>query len=538
MKRLKHLLKAIAPFVLIAVICICLTPHPVENDTYYLVKIGDYIWNHGIDFKDHYSWFADLAYTYPHFLFNLICFAFYSVFNWPGLYLLSMSLYTLFGFSMFTCLRSDLRNLLKKNSHLAPSTQTFLSTLPLVLTILSVALLSPFVAARSQILTYTAFVWEIHSLTRLITTHNKKYLYALVFLSWLVAITHATIWPFVFILYLPFFAELLLQEKAKYSNVSKNHALLTSLTSKFEPLKAPKKGTFKLLFFAFLFSLFVGLLTPAQICYTAIFKIMQGPSQGYIIEHAPLVLVNNPGVVCFLIVFLAIVIFTKAKFKQHDFFLLLGLTILPFISVRHSAFLFTIAFLPLFHLIFNWATYANPSFFEAVNKFTPIRLIVATCLILAILNFVEQLRKPILDEFFTPIEAVAFLKTYYPELDDLDLNSTRAVDIESPVRLINEYNTGAYLLEENIPVFIDSRANIYTKPFSNNLESDLFSDYVEILDGSEKSFELIKQYRLTTFFLYKTTNLARVLARDPAYNEIYSDDQFVIFENPSAFASE
>ena len=103
MKRLKHLLKAIAPFVLIAIICICLTPHSVENDTYYLVKIGDYIWNHGIDFKDHYSWFADLAYTYPHFLFNLICFAFYSIFSWLGLYFLSITLYIIFGSSIFVC---------------------------------------------------------------------------------------------------------------------------------------------------------------------------------------------------------------------------------------------------------------------------------------------------------------------------------------------------------------------------------------------------------------------------------------------------
>ncbi len=538
MKNFKRLLKIVAPFAFIAIICIFLTPRSMENDTYYLVKLGDHIWTHGLDFKDHYSWFADLTYTYPHFLFNLICFAFYSILGWSGLYILSMLLYILFGSSLFICLRLELNHLVKKTPKLAEPTKTFLSILPLGLTLLSVVLLTPFVAARSQILTYTAFVWEVYSLERLLATHNKKYLCVLAFLSWLIAITHATIWPFVFILYLPFLAELLLQKLFKNSTIAKNRADLTSLVKKFKPLEPLEKGTLKLFFYAFILSFSVGLLTPARICYTAIFKIMQGTSQSFIIEHAPLVLRNNLSVVVILLMFLVLVIFTKARFKQRDFFLVLGISILSFLSLRHTAFLFTIAFLPLLRLLFDWSTRANPSFFDAVTKFTPTRLILATCLVLAALNFAKELHKPLLDKYYTPIEAVSFLKTYYPELSNLDLNSTRAINIESPVRLFNEYNIGAYLLEQDIPVFIDSRANIYTKPFSSNLESDIFSDSVEIINGSEESFELINKYRLSTFLLYKETALAHVLAHDSSYNEIYSDDTFVIFENADSSAHE
>ena len=47
------------------------------------------------------------------------------------------------------------------------------------------------------------------------------------------------------------------------------------------------------------------------------------------------------------------------------------------------------------------------------------------------------------------------------------------------MRLYNEYNYGSYLLFKDIPVFIDSRASLYTKQF-NKLNYDILNDYNEI----------------------------------------------------------
>ena len=58
-------------FHIIAIICIVLfcfaiSPITMQNDTYYTIKIGEWIVQNGIDMQDHFSWHEDLPYTYPH----------------------------------------------------------------------------------------------------------------------------------------------------------------------------------------------------------------------------------------------------------------------------------------------------------------------------------------------------------------------------------------------------------------------------------------------------------------------------------------
>ncbi len=526
-KSLKNILKILAPYLFLIFLCICLTPHPLQNDTFYLVKIGNHIINSGIDLKDHYTWVADLTYTYPHFLFNILCYAFYALLDWNGLYILSIILFSFFACSLFFILKYETKKFISSHPLLAPSTKKFVSILPFLLGMLSVILLPIFVSARSQIITYTVFVWEIFCLIRLFETKQVRFMFLLAFLSWLVAICHATIWPFFFILFLPFIAEFLI---TKFFKKKSKKASLTSLVNKFEPVPKFAKGTGKLLSFALILSMLVGLLTPGRICYTAIFKIMQGSTQDSIIEHAPLVLKENPEAIVIILLFFIVFAFTKARLRPRDFFLFAGLFALSFLSTRHLSFLLTIAFIPLLHLLLSWSEFVNPKFFEGIIKLTPKPLILFVIAILASLQFIEELRKPLLDPSIAPTEAVAFLKEHYPSIKDIDLNSNRAISTENVVHLFNGYDFGAYLLSQDIPVFIDSRVNIYTKPFSANLESDIFEDYKTIKTGEPEAFDLIEKYGITTLLLTKDDTLGKILARDSGYKEIYSDELYVIYE--------
>ena len=96
--KIKALLTRFWPYLFLVAICIFLTPRTLQNDTFYLIKIGDFIWNQGVDFQDHFSWVAQFSYLYPHFLFNLLCYFFYILFNFKGLYLLAIILYVFFAF--------------------------------------------------------------------------------------------------------------------------------------------------------------------------------------------------------------------------------------------------------------------------------------------------------------------------------------------------------------------------------------------------------------------------------------------------------
>ena len=50
----------------------------LQNDTFYTIKIGELILNNGIDMLDHFSFHAGLAYTYPHWLYDVFIYFIYS----------------------------------------------------------------------------------------------------------------------------------------------------------------------------------------------------------------------------------------------------------------------------------------------------------------------------------------------------------------------------------------------------------------------------------------------------------------------------
>ena len=92
----------IVAIILIAIFCICITPVTFQNDTFYTIKIGEYIKNNGIDMMDHFSWHENLSYTYPHWLYDLCTFLVYSMAGFRGIYVLTCILSAILGIFLFT----------------------------------------------------------------------------------------------------------------------------------------------------------------------------------------------------------------------------------------------------------------------------------------------------------------------------------------------------------------------------------------------------------------------------------------------------
>ena len=80
--KMKNEIKfTIMAVVLIAIFCVALTPVTLQNDTFYTIKIGEHIMQNGIDMQDPFSWHQDLAYTYPHWLYDVITYLIYNNFR-------------------------------------------------------------------------------------------------------------------------------------------------------------------------------------------------------------------------------------------------------------------------------------------------------------------------------------------------------------------------------------------------------------------------------------------------------------------------
>ena len=123
----------------------------------------------------------------------------------------------------------------------------------------------------------------------------------------------------------------------------------------------------------------------------------------------------------------------------------------------------------------------------------------------------------IVSEETYPIEATKYIK------ENLDLNE---------IKLFNEYNFGSYLLFEDVPVFIDSRADVYEPQF-NGWEDDIFRDFINLTGACSDYEEKFEHYGITHLIIYENSTLDKVLRVDTNYKELYKDDEFIIYERLS-----
>ena len=236
---------------------------------------------------------------------------------------------------------------------------------------------------------------------------------------------------------------------------------------------------------------------------------MQGSSQSYIEEHLPPNILGKVSLTIFSIVIINLIIL--GKIKLHQLFLVLGLSIMAFTSTRHLS-LYTIFILPiianLVDNIFN-KNKINIDKYTIKYIFSKIGIIIISIILIVILILSIYINKD--KEFVNhktyPVEAVNFIK------ENLDYKN---------IRIFNEYNYGSYLLLNDIKVFIDSRADLYTKEF--NKKDDILKDYM-----TSNYPTIFEKYKITHVIASKNDNLYKY-TKNMNYKIIYEDNYFVIYE--------
>ena len=114
---------------------------------------------------------------------------------------------------------------------------------------------------------------------------------------------------------------------------------------------------------------------------------------------------------------------------------------------------------------------------------------------------------------------------YKPKIDDSYINEAsypvqacdfiiENIDLEN-MRIFNEYNYGSYLLFRGIPVFIDSRADLYTPEF--NKDVNVFQDFINTSNINNYYENMFEKYDITHVLLYKNSKLNMFLSRDDNY---------------------
>ena len=530
--------------ILISIFCIALTPVTFQNDTYYTIKIGEHIVEHGIDMQDPFSWHENLGYTYPHWLYDLITYLIYSISGFTGIYIATCILSVILGITIFFVNRKLVKN-------------DFISFL---VTIGAMYLLKPYIAARAQLVTFILFVSTVYFIESFLDTKKIRYAIGLVIIPILIANLHSAVFPFYFVLYLPYIAEyliacvseIIIYKKRKIASLKRkikkleekniNNEKLENLKNQLKELeikidkvkvkrtkelkspykiKMEKNKNVKWLILILVICIFTGVLTPLGTTpYTYLTKTMQGNTTQNINEHLPMTLATDTDIICTLIIFLAILIFTKAKIRLCDLFMLGGLCYLMLASRRQVSMFAIIACIILNRLVLEIdRIYTGNTIKEATRAMASKVGIILTTIIMLILSMYfakDKFDDKFVDEDQYPVKACDFI------LENIDLGQAR---------FYNEYNYGSYMLFRGIPVFIDSRADLYSPEFSGK-KDDIFMDFINtssINDFYEDTFE---KYGITHVICFRVSKVNMLITKtqDENYKKLYEDNRFVIYE--------
>ena len=555
-KTLQSIIFHIVAVICISIFCFAIAPKTLQNDTFYTLKIGEYIYNNGISdlTQDLYSW-HELPYTYPHWLYDLSMFLIYNSFGQLGIYVSTMILTAILGISIYV-----LSNKKSKNK-----------VVSLAISIGAIYLMKSFIAARAQLVTFILFILTIYFIEKFLETKKKRYAILLLIIPLLIANLHCAVFPFYFVLYLPYIAEyflLLIEERdfdlklfSIFMKIRKKLSRKSEVKEKCEikiekiknavterkkkrevirenpyKIRVKKNHVVLLLITIMAIAALTGFLNPAgDGAYTYLYKIMQGNTTQSINEHLPLTLADNQEFAIALVIFLLVLIFTDTKIRLSDLFMLMGVTYLAFKSRRQVSMFALFAGPVLASLIGNFVNKYDKETFQKIEKFVTGwfgATVVICCFIILSTNIIKpHLRDEYIEVGSYPVEASDWI------LKNLDVEN---------IKLYNEYNYGSYLLFRGIPVFIDSRCDLYSPEFNGTYNKeekeyegrDIFSDALNIAGVAVDYETKFEEYGVTHVILYENAKLAMILEDDPNYDLIYSDDNFVIFERLNAKVAE
>ena len=203
-----------------------------------------------------------------------------------------------------------------------------------------------------------------------------------------------------------------------------------------------------------------------------------------------------------------------------------GLTLLMWYSRRQESLFFLIGSIIFNKLIFKTLENYKERKSKEIGRILLNKLGIATVSLIVIAFSVHFIMKKDGNTFVSqstyPVKASEWI------LENLNIEE---------IKLFNEYNYGSYLLYKGIPVFIDSRADLYAPEFNTTTGKaedgrDIFIDFIDVSQIKVFCGEIFEKYDITHVLLYQNSKMNLVIqnANDGMYNCIYEDNNFVIYE--------
>ena len=166
----------------------------MQNDTYYTIKIGEHILStKAVDMQDPFSW-HELPYTYPHWAYDVMIYLIYSMGGMQGIFVSTIIFACILGIVMY-CTNYKI----SKNK-----------VVSLIITVGAMFLIKDYIAARAQLVTFILLELTILLIEKFLEKRKIRYAIGIILISIAIANLHCAVWPFFFVIFLPYIAEYLI----------------------------------------------------------------------------------------------------------------------------------------------------------------------------------------------------------------------------------------------------------------------------------------------------------------------------------------
>lgn len=468
----------IIPFILI-----CFVNKKPDNDIWFLLNNGRYIFQNGIPFVDTFTIHEGLKYIMQQWGAASIFWLIYDVFGKYGLLVLVYVMSFLLMI-VFYKLCETVTN--KKN-------------LSVIITTIVFCLVRNFIVLRPQIFTYLILLIEILLLELYIKHQNNKYLYGLPILSILLVNLHASMWYFQFVFMLPF--------------------LLNTINI---PKITKDKVNLKPLIIVMIIMFICGFINPyGYEALTFIFKSYGIESFNEVITEMKVPTFSSFKfkimLGCIFLLICLINFFRKEKLDIRHFLFVCGVSILGFMHNKCFPYFIFIYFYVLSYLIKNLKfdfKFLKNKIIKALNN----GLVVGLTLFLLISFIITCVYS---------FKYYNFKEGQVEDIVDYILENYNKDD----VRLYVTFNNGGYTEYMGLKSYIDGRAELFIKKFNN--KSDIFDEWVEIAksDYDEYFEELVNKYKFTHLIVDSINEkyFDKYLEKSDEYEEVYTQ-----YFNPEA----
>lgn len=529
---MKSKISSILFILLIASILLLFTTR-FDNDGWFLLNSGRYVENYGIPHTEPFTIHEGFHFVMQQWLFALGLWKIYEIGQMQGMLLFNWITGAIFIFIFYKLLQ------------LVDNHDTAVSR---TITAGATVLLSFYFCQRPQVISGLIFLIEIYVLEYLKNRERPPLIiYGLFFIFSLLLINiHAAMWPMMSVFILPYVAESIFGARIPWFQ----HIFLWK---------------WKYTVLLWLPILAAGFINPYGIeAVTYAFH-----SYGYeginslVTEMHPLSLGPNTYASLILpIILILIVIYARNPLPLHCALLFAGTALMSFLAIR-SIFLFLIAGLfPLASILHGFSFKKKEKktttwrrtwpmmtlmyiaaligvFFIFIKNTIPVEKVAPLCTIVGLLFLLsaagayvlwqdrakqDELRSNARNLFATllllllvPIGYLCFNK---PLVNPALKKSIDIIEEDSsgrPISLWTGYNDGPYAEFHGIPCYMDTRAEVFLPKL--NHKKDVFSEYLDLLNGYVDYHDFMKQYHFTHLL---TTSI------DPLYAYLKNDKDYVL----------